>query len=424
MALNSSSSSDREHFMDALRGFAILGIFIANLASFTWYDPKAQITSEWLLPDLDYKFRFAQTWLIEGKFYSIFSLLFGWGFALQMNKIEKRGLSSDYFMKRRLWFMLLLGLIHLIVFFYGDIVAFYAMLGFVLFAFRHWPTKRLVVVGVSFLFLPVLLYYLKMNFPIVNKPRDFLLSIGQQLDQDLLNAKNSEDFNKIILGDSWMRVLIFNFDGLFYRFQDLFFQSRIFKVLGMFLIGFALGRSGYFKTLLADRRMLWRIALIGLAVGLPCNYMFAYYHIVIGKYYQLTLEGLYQTMYYAFGVAPLAMAYVALLALAFQSDVGRGILMKLSPVGKMAFTNYVSHSIIGGVVFLGIGLGLGGAVGPAWWTAFALCVFVGQIILSTIWLRFFEMGPLEWIWRCLTYGKLQPLLRRVNSTDTYLSESK
>src|SRR4030095_5614579 len=132
---------------------------------------------------------------------------------------------------------------------------------------------------------------------------------------------------------------------------------------------------------------------------IPANYYLAYYmKNYEGDYYNLQIKGLYQTIAYAVGVAPLAMAYVGMFMLAFQSKVGKKILSPIAPVGKMAFSNYIMHSLIGCFVFLGAGLGYMEKVGPVYYTIFGLGVFIIQILLSTLWLKYFNYGPIEWIW--------------------------
>ena len=131
-----------------------------------------------------------------------------------------------------------------------------------------------------------------------------------------------------------------------------------------------------------------------------------------GSYYRLKISGLYRTISYAIGVAPLAAAYVALFMLAFQNNVLKRIMSVLAPVGKMAFSNYIMHTLIGNFVFLNAGLGYMGSVGPVYYTLFALLVFAFQVIFSTIWLTYFNYGPIEWIWRSATYKKWQPMVKQ------------
>jgi uncharacterized protein len=123
------------------------------------------------------------------------------------------------------------------------------------------------------------------------------------------------------------------------------------------------------------------------------------------------MHGWYRTIAYALGVAPLAMAYVAFLMLIFQASLAKKILLVFAPVGKMAFSNYILQSLIGNFVFLGAGLGYMEKVGPVYYTIFGVMVLILQVICSSIWLRYFYFGPLEWIWRSATYKRWQPFLK-------------
>lgn len=401
--------------MDALRGIAILGIFIINLASLTWY--SADQLPGGIYSAYDETMLFLQHWFIEGKFYSIFSLLFGWGLALQMKRSQGHGkMVVAPLIKRRLLFMFALGLIHLVFIWPGDIVAFYALVAWLLVPFINQTPRKLVLMGVVCVLMPILLYWLKMNYPVFKAPSDFLFSMLDRMDQYFFGFSGpeaSEKFVDLFKKGRLIDFLIFNFEGLFWRFGDLFFQSRIFKVLGMFMVGFALGKSGYFSHLMLNPRILWWIAGIGFLVGLPYNYMLA----VIMRdlpdtYYTLQPEGLWRTVVYAVGVVPLALAYVASLALFFGTRIGHKVLMRVAPVGKMAFTNYISHSVVCVIIFFGVGLGYMGMLGPVAWTLFAVVIYAAQIVFSTLWLKKFEYGPLEWVWRSLTYGRIQPIVKK------------
>jgi uncharacterized protein len=165
-------SKEREVFMDVLRGFAILGIFIANLGSgFSWYREEAHMNGPFL-ESWDPDMLFLHHMFIEGKFYSIFSLLFGWGIALQIRRGIASGINPLPLLRRRLAFMLILGFVHLMIW-PGDIVFFYGLLGFVLLPLRHFSNKTLLIVGGILLLSPILLYWSKMNWPVLNYPSCF-----------------------------------------------------------------------------------------------------------------------------------------------------------------------------------------------------------------------------------------------------------
>jgi uncharacterized protein len=409
-ALAPVQTNQRETFMDVLRGFAILGIFIANINNFSWYNESAKVTGPYILPGADSTMSFLHHMFVEGKFYSIFSLLFGWGIALQFKRGEAKGINPLPTVRRRLFFMLLLGICHLLLW-PGDIVFFYAMLGFILLPLRKLSNKTLLITGSLLVLSPILLYWLKMTWPVLNYPAEITMKTANKVETSLMNIKSEQDFLNIMKhGDSWFDQLKMNIAGFFYRYQYLFFVSRIPKVLGIFLIGYVVGRSDFYKNIGQYKKLIYWIVGGGLLIGLPANYFLAnYMSHDMGDYWALKTKGLYQTIAYALGVAPLAMAYVGLFMLSFQTVADKKILSIVAPVGKMAFSNYILQTLVGNFVFLGAGLGYFGEVGPVYCTILGVLVFICQIILSTIWLTFFNYGPLEWLWRSATYKKWQPL---------------
>lgn len=406
-------TNERIVFMDVLRGFAILGIFIANLGTgFSFYNEQAQLTGPFLLPKADHQMLFLQHMLLEGKFYSIFSLLFGWGIALQIKKGMDNGINAIPVIRRRLAILLLLGAVHLLIW-PGDIVFLYAMLGLVLLLFRKFSDKTLLITGISLTLLPILLYAAKSYWQWLNAPAFFLFDTGVQVDQFLNNSNSQEDFFKLMRSGNWWDIFKSNVSGFFFRYGDLFFSSRFPKVLGMFMVGLALGRSGFYANIQQHRKTLYAIIVLGLIVGLPANYYLAQnMHLYGADYNNFKPNGLYRTIAYALGVAPLAMAYVVLLFLFFKTSTGKKLLSVLAPVGKMAFSNYILQSLIGNFVFLGAGLGYMEKVGPVYYTFLGLAIFCLQVIASMYWLKNFNYGPLEWLWRSATYKKWQPFKKQ------------
>ena len=413
--LSPVKAAEREIFMDVLRGFAILGIFIANLNSFSFYEPGLPDTP-YLLGKADRTMAFLHHMFIEGKFYSIFSLLFGWGIALQFKRAAANNVNALPTVRRRLLFMLLLGAMHLLIW-TGDIVFFYALLGFILLPLRKFSNKTLLITGCILILSPILLYWLKMEWPALNYPSQKFGQIGQQVGDYFFpqykDIDTREEFAAIMKEITWWDVLKNNLSGFFYRYSYLFHVSRVPKVLGMFLIGYVVGRSDFFKNLDQHRKLVYIIIVAGLLIGIPANYMLAdQMENHMGDYFQMKMNGLYQTIWYAIGVVPLAMAYTGIFMLLFKNLTGKKILSPLAPVGKMAFSNYIMQSLIGNFVFFGTGLGYMWKVGPVYYTIFGVIVFIGQIIISTIWLKFFNYGPVEWIWRSATYKKWQPMRKK------------
>lgn len=398
---------EREVFMDALRGFAILGIFIANLnyLSLNFGNNSGPFHHAW-----DDEVSFLKKVFFEGKFYSIFSLLFGWGFALQYQKMTDSGLQHTGMLFRRLWGMLFLGLMHLVLLWFGDIVAFYALTALLcLYPVRNVAPKKLAIAGGVLILLPIVHYSAMKWIPAFRVPYEWLYKTGVGLD-----TRFEIDFSAppVEQTKTWMQLWKINVSGFFFRYGGLYFESRIFKVLGMFYIGYALGKNYNYRQLLSNTALLKKIAVAGLIIGLPLNVLLAYQMKSNRAYENLEVAGLYQTIVYAFAVAPMALGYVALLALAWKQKIFNHILRVLQPVGKMAFSNYMLQSLGCALIFLGVGLGYAQQLGHLYQLLFGIVYFVLQIVFSHFWLYFFRFGPIEWVWRCLTYKRWVPMFRK------------
>jgi uncharacterized protein len=284
------------------------------------------------------------------------------------------------------------------------------MVGFLLVALRNKSNKKLLIIGISLILSPIVLYFSKMKFLWLNAPAGIFAECSKYLQVHLAGIPNGTDDAYIIKqSHSLITDIKVNMSNVPFRYAYLFFVSRIPKVLGMMLIGFVIGRSGIYKKLNDYKKQLFWFVTIVLIVSIPANYMLAKYMENSDNYYNLKMEGWYETIVYALGVAPLAMVYAIVIALFFQQKLIQKLLALIAPVGKMAFSNYMTHSIIGIIVFHTIGFGYMQQVGPLAWTVFAVIVFNFQIIISTIWLKYFDFGPIEWVWRSLTYGKKQKM---------------
>jgi uncharacterized protein len=197
------------------------------------------------------------------------------------------------------------------------------------------------------------------------------------------------------------------------RYGFILLEGRMFKVLALFLIGIWAGRHILQHNLLVNKVLLKKILLWGLVIGLPMNILRAFIEFRIFKG---EIWGVLNYVTYAAGVVPLACAYGALVALVMQRN--QKILSWFAPVGKTALTNYVFQSIISIFIFYKIGLGFVNTMGLLQITMLAIFIFIGQLIVSTIWLTYFRYGPLEWIWRVLTYGKWIDIRKmNMNSND-------
>ncbi|WP_297093757.1 DUF418 domain-containing protein [uncultured Draconibacterium sp.] len=402
------SKQNRIEYLDLIRGISIFGILIVNLRWFSLYTPG--FNGIFTFPEIDHVVRTLQYIFIEGKFYSMFSLLFGWGIAIQIERSRKDDASTAAFIRRRLWFMLLLGGIHLFFIWEGDIVFMYGLAGFILVALRNYSNRTLLTTGILLLLSPIVLYFLKMQFLWLNWPSDILYEAGEKvyqmqglIDQDTSRTPVLSETKNIfsIIGITWADAP--------YRFAYLFFVSRIPKVLGAMLIGFVIARTDFYtKAMQHKKKLLW-IFVVGTLVFVPLNVVLFLFVKNEEAFYALQSEGLYYTIVYSFTVFPLAIVYMIGLALAFEKPWIHKLFKPVLPVGRTAFSNYVGQSLIGIILFYGIGFGWAEQFGPLAWTILAVVIFTGQVIVSSIWLKYFRFGPLEWIWRSFTYAKIQPL---------------
>lgn len=397
---------ERIEVLDVLRGAAIFGILIANMLVVSGYyflTPEEQAALPTAASDgiVIYLIHV----LLEGKFYSIFSLLFGIGFAVQLGRSAGKGTAFPALFRRRLSGLLLIGLVHAVFIWSGDILLLYALLGFLLIPFHRASDRTLLVSALTCLALPVLIYLLLLA---LSAGDPFATMAGATAEGD------GPDFFATMLagfrGTNWLDAWKSNLMMLAGRWVDLFITMRFPKVFGMFLLGLYLGRSGVGLDAGRDRGLLRRIAVVGIAIGVPANLLMAYLQ-EMGVYLPASGPGLLQVVVAAIGVPLLALGYAASLVLVFHSAAGRRLLAPLGWAGRMALTNYLMHSVIMVAIFYGIGLGWYGRLGPMMTTALALLICLVQVPLSRAWLQRFQFGPVEWLWRQFTYRRAIPLRR-------------
>ncbi len=397
----------RATLIDALRGFALFGVCLGNLSvafAFWDYPGTAELTPAWRLAT-DETAAFLYHALVDGKFYSIFSLLFGLGFALQLMRRTDEALALRLY-RRRLRILMVIGGVHLALFWTGDILFFYAVMGLIMFRMRGLDDARLLRWIVLLTFLPVVFYLPLLLSPVVTLAAPFWI-IGTGVAELLGYTGNTPTFMYDHLGNGgWLEFFQINFGGIWWRFADLTFTGRPFKVLAMFLLGMVIGRHRPWEQIEPHLPLLRRTLGWGLALGLPASLALA---AVSNQdaYYSGTWHGVLESALYAVGVIPLALAYTAGFVLLWQRAAWQRVLVWLAPTGRMALTNYLMQTLIGITIFYGIGFGLAGRVGATWLAPLALAILVVQTIFSQWWLARFRFGPMEWLWRSWTYGSWQ-----------------
>lgn len=392
------ASNDRIELLDVLRGLAVGGILVGNMQWFSGYGfMPEQLAAQ--SPLADKLTHFLVHFFVEGKFYSIFSFLFGFGFALQISRAEERGDLKASLFKRRLFWLLVIGLLHAYLLWAGDILSVYALMGFILLLFRKKTNSALLKWAFALMAIPILTYTLLYILFVAFVPTEALAKFeAGQMDfwNDAVKKVQQSSYLQIITG--------FNLQYIVGRYAGLIFDMRLPKILAMFLLGFYAYRGGFFQHLSSHRPFIRRILVYGLVLGLAGNIAFS---TLAGKEatFPPSPAGIAGVITYAFGVPALALFYIALIVTLWQKPEWRRLLAFLAPVGRMALTNYLLQTVVCVLIFYGYGYGRFGRVGALNATLIAVAIFLFQILLSALWLKYYAYGPMEWIWRQLTYQR-------------------
>lgn len=427
-----TSLEERIKFLDVVRGIAVFGILVMNITGmglpFVLYN-----TMDLSKPLTGPNF---YTWVVQmslfqGVMRGLFSLLFGAGAVLLLDRLEKKESASsaaDIYYRRLLW-LILLGVINAYVFLWsGDILYFYAILGLVLFPFRKMSPRRLLIPIIVILLFGMWRETSMQNDrkEIITKGRqaDSLLSRGQKLspemaaDQEKWLAFKKENNPAAVIKKAKTETATIqnaNLGGLTKviwaqsaRMESSLLFNGWWDMLLFFFVGMAFYKSGFLAGM-SKTRVYWVIAVVGLSAGFCADYLelrdiyhARFDHVKVTAHAPAIAFNQLKRVFQVSGT-------LSLLVLLYRLKIFRGFLNIFSPVGQMALTNYLGQSIIAAIVFFGMG----------WYgrweryqlMEFCVAVWISQIIFSAVWLRYFKFGPFEWAWRSLTYLKWQGFRR-------------
>ena len=401
--------NERSDILDVLRGFALFGVLLDNIFGFTGWGFLTQSMREGLPTwPADGIVGLSELTFINGKFYSLFSLLFGIGFSIILVRNEQRGIDPLKIFYRRLFILLLIGAAHLFLLWEGDILFLYALIGMILPLFRKFSDKALVVTAAVLILSPIILDCIYIVFQA--KPGDGLERLA--MTTDIKSGVPTDSTYATYLykpGSGFHEWRNWQASGWAYRYSYILDSNRIPKVLGMFLFGFYAGRKMMYLHLENYVSFFKKLRLWGFVVGIPAAIASTYFEI-FQKHIPNPI-GLGHTTFYALSVVPLCFAYTSVICLHWIKKKANSKLKLLAPLGRMALTNYLMQTIIGITLYYGVGFSLGGNIGPAVFIPIGLGVYILQIIYSNIWFKYFNYGPMEWIWRMLTYGKQLKILK-------------
>jgi uncharacterized protein len=400
---NALPVTERVLALDVLRGIAVGGILIANVVvffglTFLSRDQVAALATT----TADHAALWFEHVFVDQKFYSVFSLLFGIGFGIQLTRGGDAALPR---FRRRLRILLAIGAIHAFFIWAGDILMLYALLGFTLPWFARKSDRQLIKWAVMLLATPTILYALVLTLWLATNQHAGTANSGMPAQM----LRFFEGIGRGGLKDAFVGNLVF----LAGRWADLFATVRFPKVLGMFVLGLWSVRQGIATSPANHRATLMKWATLGWAIGLPANIAAAWIFERV-QYLPPSVSGFIGTALQGVGVPMLALGYATTVALLVVS--GRRLITIFAPVGRMALTNYLMHSLICVTLSYGFGFGMWWRTAPAKATAIALAIIAVQIPLSALWLSRFRYGPVEWVWRRLTYRR--PLAMRVVPATT------
>ncbi len=386
--------------LDVLRGFAIFGILLVTMTGFS-----GSAVADWWTATPDRLATGLIFLLGQAKFFTIFSFLFGLGFALQLLRAEARGTRVFPLYRRRLLALLLIGLLHALFLSFGDILAKYAVVGFLLFFFKWAKPKTLMIFAVILWLLAFGNWELAVLREIVRTPSGQETQISQSHAEAQEAARIQVETRMRVYGEgSFADIMAQRVQQWFNNVVTLIGSYPVAALLALFLLGMYAGRRRLFQDVSAHLplfRQVWKWGL-GLALFVPaCSVLLA------GT--KAVPPSLLTPIYFAIGVPALSFFYVSTLVLLFQKEAWKRRLAPLAAVGRTALSNYLLQSVVCTTIFYSYGLGLYGKVGPAIGLALTVLIFLLQVPLSVWWLRHFRFGPAEWLWRTLTYGKLQPM---------------
>lgn len=381
--------------VDAVRGFALFGVLLVNMYNFGAY------STEWtgMVDRIAFT---AMHSVFETKSWRLFSFLFGFGFALQMLKAETQAAGSLWFYFRRLVILFVIGMAHAL-FYDGDFLMQYAALGLILVAFRKVRKRALLALALVLL----------AAFPVGN----MIVSLSD--DEPFAQSEETQSLAERREGHPYLGSLADVFEANApvippRIWSNLHSPESSLAVFAMFLLGLYVGRSRILHDVPQHLPLIRKVFGWGVGIGVTG----ATAEWLLGQYFgyavfsENTASSEIQFLgdiLFAYGSTALALGYAAGIVLLAQGQNWMPVVRSLENLGKLALTVYLSGTVMFTMLFYGYGFGQIFLIGPAGTTAYAILFFTIQVVFCAWWLRRFRFGPMEWVWRSLTYRKVQPL---------------
>lgn len=396
------SQNTRIQTIDQIRGLALLGILIFNIQTYTFFAflRPEQVYSLGLDQPENYgPLQFLISLLVKGQFYTIYSFLFGLGFYLMWQKNNQIGLNADQLFKRRLWSLLCIGLIHAFVFWFGDILHKYALLGFSLIYFNRKSVNYLFK-WIAGLLVSMIIIQLILAIFLPVTPQSII--------------ESDKEFDKVIMEvlDTWKNGTLIQVISL----QKLGVAMGWFKAISsgmislihfeiMFLLGLIVGKMNVFQRFdeLSGKFIKWTLIAIPFGLAIKAISILDTLQIQLLPN-QPTWEIFIKNICESIGSLLLTGVYLVLLTALLNRHSSK-LQTWIANTGRLGLTNYLAQTLICMFLFYGYALGLGGKITLFQSFLAAVLIYIFQVIYSNIWFRHYKIGPMEKLWRRMTYGK-------------------
>jgi len=386
---------ERTAVVDVLRGFALAGVVVANIATFVVFTLPAETMENLISTPADSVFEFIIGMCIDYRFVTLYSLLFGYGFGVIMERVDQKEMNPTAFFTRRMLLLLAAGIIHLLIW-WGEILHTYAFCGLFLLFFRKVSDQLLLRWSIFLLIVPTTaLRFCQIYFEVLPAATREQLMV---------------DYGQMLLTPSLVSVVQANLK-FYYTFfiQGLSEWRDAFEIMGKFLIGYYVLRKGFLKDLTryapSIRTMCWVCLLITLAFMGEMIYFRTHEGIRIEHIWIRLLIFSFNR----FGILSNSLLYAGIIVLLYKRWSNAKVLSAFRYVGMMSLTNYLTQTFVLVVVFSGLGFGLLGKFNLIYTLVLAVVVYVAQAFFSKWWMGRYQYGPAEWLWRQASYGTRLPL---------------
>lgn len=382
------SEQERLVVIDVIRGFALLGILLVNMQDFSspwlYIDPSLLWDSS-----LDRYTAILIDIFAQASFYTLFSFLFGFGLVIIKERAEIKGYSFVPLYSRRLFVLLILGMIHAFLIWHGDILISYALIGFIVLLFHKSEAKTLFNWSIALILINSILF-------------GGLLFWWESTDPSIFEGYNVEMVNQsleVYSSGTYLEITQQRITDWLYVNNPTNYIFLIFAILPMFLLGAIFAKKRWFHEPSNYNQELQRVWLVTLILAVVFKLL---PYIGNGMEAQIYLQK-------TIGGPASAIFYATSIVLLFQKNWWRSKLINLSYVGRLSLSNYLLQSLIGTFIFYGYGLGFYGQLRPFYGVLLTIVIYILQIQLSKLWLKNYKIGPAEWLWRSLTYKSKQRL---------------